>query len=544
MNSPEMETSEIAAQIRRFFTWWTLRRIVIGLAWTATIIVLAYSVENWRCRRAWEQFRSAAEARGEHLDLSYFTPKPIPDDQNFFMAGSLPQTLFYFPQGGKWFEWNDHVTWAYENLKPIPPGERRFHFTDLATWEEALGGVRPPGAGRTWSGFQQATDPDPTSRVAAAPGVLQDLQLSAPTLDELRAASSRPDARFALDYAAANPLTIALPHYSTLQAACERLRLRACAELALGQSDDAMADLKLAFYLTDLTMKEPFLIGGLVRFRLRESDSQIIWEVLAEHRWSDAQLQEIQEYMLSYNSVAELDQELAAECASSVKIAEYYGTKKDFNALIDDMRGGLWGRPAPNPSIYRFLIWLMPRGWCHLEAINAVKYHEVLFQSVLDPAAKRIDPRRLEANLNAEARIPGSEQVPQPIDEYNGRPSGLRNVEALIEHHLIEREWLLGLDESLIRKFVGGQCMADQAAIACGLERYRLANGDYPMDLDALAPAYISALPHDPLTGESYRYRRDSADMFTLYSVGWDLKDDDGKPSAKPFGPVGDWVWQ
>ena len=77
----------------------------------------------------------------------------------------------------------------------------------------------------------------------------------------------------------------------------------------------------------------------------------------------------------------------------------------------------------------------------------------------------------------------------------------------------------------------------------CGLERYRLAKGSYPTSLDALAPEFIPVLPNDALTGEPYRYRLDSADKFTVYSVGWNLKDDGGTPSSKAFGEDGDWVW-
>ena len=54
--------------------------------------------------------------------------------------------------------------------------------------------------------------------------------------------------------------------------------------------------------------------------------------------------------------------------------------------------------------------------------------------------------------------------------------------------------------------------MADEAAIACGLERYWLTKGAYPPALDGFAPEYIPVLPNDALTGEPYRYRLDSAD--------------------------------
>ena len=41
------------------------------------------------------------------------------------------------------------------------------------------------------------------------------------------------------------------------------------------------------------------------------------------------------------------------------------------------------------------------------------------------------------------------------------------------------------------------QTLVNEAYIACGLERYRLAHGQYPETLDALVPQFAEKLPHD-----------------------------------------------
>ena len=74
------------------------------------------------------------------------------------------------------------------------------------------------------------------------------------------------------------------------------------------------------------------------------------------------------------------------------------------------------------------------------------------------------------------------------------------------------------------------------ALVACALERHRLAHGTYPETLDALVPRFIGRLPHDIIGGQPLKYRPGPGDRFTLYSVGWDEKDDGGKPGD-------DWVW-
>jgi type II secretory pathway pseudopilin PulG len=84
------------------------------------------------------------------------------------------------------------------------------------------------------------------------------------------------------------------------------------------------------------------------------------------------------------------------------------------------------------------------------------------------------------------------------------------------------------------------ESMARQALLACALERYRLANGEYPQTLEALAPNFVKQLPKDTIQGATLRYRR-NATGFVLYSVGWNEKDDGGL--AGQSAAEGDWVW-
>jgi hypothetical protein len=88
----------------------------------------------------------------------------------------------------------------------------------------------------------------------------------------------------------------------------------------------------------------------------------------------------------------------------------------------------------------------------------------------------------------------------------------------------------------------------NQAILACALENYRLANGQFPATLDELGSQAMPGPPLDVITGESMKYHRTTDGRFILYSVGWNEKDDGGKtvpdPSTKAPDPEqGDWVW-
>ncbi len=98
-------------------------------------------------------------------------------------------------------------------------------------------------------------------------------------------------------------------------------------------------------------------------------------------------------------------------------------------------------------------------------------------------------------------------------------------------------------------KAAKAQTAADQAALACALERFRLTNGQFPEKLDALAPRFIDNIPNDVISGQPLKYRRLDEGKFLLYSVGWNETDNGGtvvltrEKSRTVDFTQGDWVW-
>ena len=74
-------------------------------------------------------------------------------------------------------------------------------------------------------------------------------------------------------------------------------------------------------------------------------------------------------------------------------------------------------------------------------------------------------------------------------------------------------------------------CSASQTA--CALERFRLAQGQYPDSLEALAPNIFSRFPPMflPRRPTPLKYLRAPDGGFKLYSVGFNRVDDGGKPN-------------
>jgi len=527
-----VERSTTVRFCRWLFSWRGLRRLLILLAWLVTLVALFHGEEDWRGRRAWNQYRHELEAQGEQLDYAALVPKPVPDEQNFAATPSIKA----------WFEkktayeqdhpWNDPYSRVADRVQfPSRPkgakAERRFE--DLAAWETALAALRS-GELTPEQKFYSARL-DAAARAQAAPAVLEGLKTNEALFAELRLASQRPDSRYPVDYDVEMPFAIQLPHLQMVKGVCRRLELKACAELAAGQSDPALEDLKLLFRVADSLKTDPFLISYLVRMSCGQVATQPIWEGLAEHRWTDAQLQELATRLQQYNFIADLKAPLATEQAGSIAAMELV-RKKGLGYL--NTLGSPQGMPLPGEAILAKLIRgvTFPRGWYDLEELNLCRGFHIQLATALDTTKQRVSPAHVKADAQA-------------FDQMMAPPGFAGPALSRVFHHQIMATILLPALGKVILKSAAAQTAFNQAAIACALERYRLANGHFPEQLETLAPKFMSTLPNDVLTGEPYKYRLTDDGRFVLYSVGWDEKDDGGVPGKTLFDDQhGDWVWE
>ena len=514
------DRSTTARFFRWLFRWRTVRRILIGLAWMATIIALLYGVENWRGRHAWNKYRQELEARGVQLDLKTFIPKPVSDEENF---AATPFFEFLFASKANRYDWVDDFAQAQGKV-PNPNSKRdkaSRQLVDLVAWESAfaeIGSGQPGRSQKIWSGKL-----DRESRAKAAPAVLAALKDSDAVFEELRAASRRPHSRYSVKYDLEDPWGILLPHLSTIKAVVQRLQIKACAELAAGEGQNALEDVKLTLYLADSLKEEPFLISYLVRMACLQIAIQPIWEGLADRRWWDAQLQEIQQRLQQYDFLADLKHSLNSERAAGVLTVDLlFRRKYRFSHLVGTTDG---------QAITEMIARIAPRGWYYQEQLNYCRLFEQQLGGTVDTMKKRISPTQIAANAQEMERMIGAGHLG-------------KGFKAVVNHHVIAALMLPALDK-LPLKAASAQTAADQAALACALERYRLANGQFPETLESLVPHFMTALPRDLLRGEPYKYRGGVDGQFVLYSVGWNEEDDGGTPGNTLFDEKeADWVWE
>jgi hypothetical protein len=505
----------------RYFIWLLSLVLVVGLF---------YAEENWRGQWAWNRYKRAMAARGEPLELSAFVPPKVPDDQNFAMTPILAP-LFNFVAG------SSPGSSPLNSISPFASG-----------YDTASSGLKATNAVRCSSWLKGRTDLpawyaaflNSTNKAAkqkggvaaaqftvqeAATGVLAQLAEAEPVFEELRAASKLPSSRFNIHYDDEDPAEIMLPHLSVVKRLTQVLALRACAELALGQTNQAFEDTELLLYLTDACKDEPFIISQLVRMAQLALTLQPVAEGM--NQWSEPQLRSLQARIARYDFCADTRRALAAERFWSSAIVGYVSRSQNKLNMLESLSGS---QPSGS-DLGALLMSIAPSGWFALEQLNCSRMADECFMPMIDLASRRIGPRL-------------GHMADERIAELSNRSAA-----GLYFHHLFFCRLLLPSGSRTAQKAAFAQTAADCALIACALERYRRKHGQYPELLSALQPQFIQKVPHDIINGEPLKYHRTETGQYALYSVGWNERDDGGAVGVLKFEEgnsvqEGDWVWR
>jgi len=496
------------------------------------LVGLSYGLADWRGNSAWEKYKREWEAKGEKFDFKDFVPKPVADDQNFALTPIIASSYEYI------LDKNGH--------RIIPQNTNVIDRLSLKIFDEyssdnPTNGYWAIGRKTDLKAFQlyyrtlaAKTNEFPIASQPQSPAadVLLALSKYDSTIEELRVASRLPDSRFPLNYEADPPAIILLPHLAGLKYCSQVLQLRAVAELQNNQSDKALADVKLSLRLIDSIRIEPFLISHLVRIAMVQITLQPIWEGLTEHKWSDAQLAELNQELAKLDFLTDYEFSMRGERANSIAGVDHLRRKRDFQEMIniDSMDSDTSGIDRETPFS---------------QQLAGIAYHlipsSVFYQNEL--AIAQMHQQWTLQFVNIEQRL----VLPEITTNFSNAIDKMRqhwspnNILALI---------MLPAVGTTVRKYACAQSSVDMARVACALERYRLAHGEYPETLDVLVPQFIEKIPRDIIGGQPLHYRRTDDGKFLLYSVGWNETDDGGvivfrKDSKTSIDNVqGDWVWK
>lgn len=509
---------------------WVLRRWFFCAAVVGTLMALFYAQEDWRGAHSWTKFKRQWEAKGESFEYSHLVPPPVPDDQNFAVAPIVASSYSWLvdktghelqPHLANMNRLSMRLERTDNQNTPANGNWGQAKMTDLGLWQEYY---RAPV--RTTRELPVATNEFPVSPQEQSPAqdVLLALSRYDSAIEELRAAAKLPYSRFPLEYDKDDPAAIFLPHLAALKSSSQALQLRAVAELQLGQANNAAADTELTFRLIDASQNEPFLISHLVRVAMVNMALQPVYEGLAQHKWSDAQLAALDSELVKLDFLADYQRSMRSEAVYSARMLDYLQRTRRIGDYLSSFNNS-----AP-PYWTDYFFRLLPAGWFHRNQISFARFYLEDCLPAADPQKREFFPqvaRQAATNLVQAMAHPNSSNLAMKI---------------LLSPM---KDWL-GDQNNTVRKFAYAQESTDLARIAIALERFDLAHGKYPESLDELKPQFISEIPRDLIGGQPLKYGLTN-DSFVLYSIGWNEKDDGGMPSTikhgSPQSDDGDWVW-
>ena len=582
------------------------RFALVALAALVTAVAFFYLEEDWRGKRAWEKCKAELEAKGIVMDWAKHMPSPVAEDQNFFMANSNFPIRFKKAQSQaeteaaekcSWFkvDWKGLPTLATSKTNPLvvahivalPPDQAKAHrdredhvvllgrpeaaaqmeaglkatlgrlvegAAGFNFSEQALGHAAP---GRIWLGsetppaaadltnlmpakldinqarLQVEATAEPgkfevwliDAKVTSAAEYLKYTDVFLPALAEIREALKRPYAIPPGDYS--EPYLIPIPNFVTMRTTAQLLAMRAQCHLLLHDPGAAVDELAQIHELCRILQKPAAggpetLVAAMINVAIGGLYVGMIRDGFRLGEWREPELAALQGQLKSMDLPEWVAEAFREENAATAQTFEHSSAEKVAGILSNSGSEGdkFWDR-MKNP-LYVYLKFA-PRGWIYQNLAGMARLTPQVLDS-FDLERGQIHPRIMDQSSLA-------------VSEYVAHPSLFKVLATVALPNFAKA----------VQTTAANQTLVNQAQIVCGLERYRLEHGEYPGALEALAPRFLEAPPHDVIGGQPLRYRRTDDGKFLLYSVGWNETDDGGTVARKADGTEdrehGDWVW-
>ena len=234
--------------------------------------------------------------------------------------------------------------------------------------------------------------------------------------------------------------------------------------------------------LADASRTEPFLISHLVRIAILEITLQPIYEGLAEHKWSDAQLAELDSELAKLNFLADYKLSMRGERNCNIATVEFirhppsnpefhrprlYFLAQFFSLaqMLSNMTGD--GSGNSQMGFQMLALGFGPSGWLYQNELRIAQFETKWYLPIVDEDTETILPAKVRAADYA--------------------------LDREMRHRTPENVWETLLMPSLggvAKRFAYAQSSTDLACVAIALERYHLAYGEYPESLDVLTPKF------------------------------------------------------
>jgi len=549
-----------------------------------TLIAMLYAEENWRGKRVWQKYRHQLEAQGKSLRWADYTPPGVPDEQNAFKApkmqewfvrlsnpGLKSRNSFPSPQGTNP---NTNVSIQVAELSIVtqvgsnsnnldaavdladPLARERAHkliedaigpladgaqtvllflrpFNQIKPVQIRLKAENAPSV-KELTAYLGDKLPNYRARIRVESSGTNTFRVSlnsswctaadylawsgglTPDFDLMREALNRPYARMEGDYA--EPIQMPIPGFVALRQVVQILSQRAQCYLLLGKPDAALHELTLVHDLCRLLEAKPAgkpitLVAAMIDVAVAGLYTSTVSDGLRLQAWREPELAALQQQLSEVRFLPMLAKAFECERAFGCLRLETSSRGELASMLTFGPNDSSVWEKIMNPKFLLFTS--VPRGWVYQNAAS-IAFLEQKWIDALESTNNVILPRAVD-NLGRDIQTAFGHFSPYTFLAAKAVPNFYKATQTLARN----------------------QTLADQARIACALERYRLARGKYPDTLEALTPQLLEQVPHDIIGGQPMKYHQTEG-HYVLYSVGWNETDDGGK--AGKTNEDGDWV--
>jgi len=486
-----------------------LKNLAIGCgAVVLALVVVLAGVSTWLAltgRAEWKAVQKSLIEKNEPMLLTELAPEPVPNEDNFF-ADPIWTELIAKRE-------NDTSDPVQMDALKLPLAAE-----DRARFEQEFPTLAPlPDKDSVRSlVLQLRTDrglgPDDPLPQDVAVFVLSSTAPATGVIETMRSLAERQSARYPVTYE--KGFTAGIDHVSPLLSAAQTLKLRAEAQLALGDPQAAFADLKLLLYLASTLSSEPLLISLLVEISTQMIGLSVV--KIGMEDWNDEELAEIARWLSQIDLADRLVHTLRGERAGFNTLVE---GKFDIGALFatyPDASGGtsFWTAVA-----------VQGYSWVLLDGDQA--FYNQSLQEFIEALTADV-PRIMPAT---------TKRFDDQWQAIKASPS--QNVRRLLS--LLAMPAITGVPKRVAK----AQAEVALASAAVAIEQFFRANGELPGSLSDLVPEFLPSVPMDPIDGAPIRSRVEGVGSFLLYSIGWNDVDDGGRSPESPRKiEENDWIWR
>ena len=465
-------------------------------------------------REAWKNVEAQVAVEGETLDFRQLLPPPVPDEENFCAIPALRNLAAAVddpsPAGEEGRRNRERlatidsfmVPEAFSSSSRLP----KVFLHDPVNPEEIAEYLRKGGY---WTMPPESGD--------SASDLAQSMAAWDVYFDELATGLQRPQARWTPEIAQ----NLKRPWLGDERSEkvdvfvlARALGLRARVAAHTGDMRRAFECLRLADRLATASYQEPMLSGLRVGNAIVSLQVSAVWELTQTHLGTVQEWTELETLFARFDAQAATLRCLRGELAVEIDLLFY----------MRDFRRPEWLRSSlPDLPLSDFILRMAPPGFYDGAAAEPLEWR---LRNVILPLRDG-ELRGLLVSADRAAMKEGwhppawnlAAKLFQVLSENNSAATALIDV-------------------------LYTQALANQAAIACALERTRLQTGKYPGTLAETMLSDGRPLPPDPITGASMRYRLEG-ERYVLWSIGMNEKDDDGTRSGYEVFPINsaDWVW-